>query len=174
MENKINSVLVKLKNAGGNFKAFIALGLVGILLIALSEALPSKNSEKSVKTEDALYSAYTAELEEKTSLLLSSISGVGESRVMITLKYTEENVFAKNTEENGSEGSFSKNDEYVLYNGQSGEEPLVIKQCLPEIQGVAVVCQGADNSFVREEVITAVASLFNIPVSKISVSKLKG
>ncbi len=93
---------------------------------------------------------------------------------MITLKNSSESVFAKNTDENSSPGSNSLKNEYVLYDGENGEEPVLIKQYLPDVQGVAVVCDGADNSRVRESVINSISSLFNIPVTKISVSKYKG
>ena len=92
---------------------------------------------------------------------------------MLTLKDTKESIYAKNSDEKNDESSYSKNYEYVLYDGQDGETPVLIKQYFPQIQGVVVVCDGADNTVVRENVINSVSSLFNIPTSRISVSKIK-
>ncbi len=172
MENKISNLLSRIKDSDSKLKILIAIGLISVLLIALSEALPKSTEKKH--TDNTSYSAYITELENKTCELISSINGAGRCKVMITLKVTNESVFAKNSNENSNDGSFSNNSEYVLYNGQSGEEPLLIKEYFPEIQGVAIVCDGADNTVVKEEIINAVSSLFNISVSKISVSKLKG
>lgn len=172
MESKISEVFSKLKNSDSKLKILIAIGLISVFLIAFSETMPKIAEQK--KTDDTSYSDYISELENKTCELVSSINGAGNCKVMITLKVTNESVYAKNSNENSNNGSFSNDSEYVLYNGQSGEEPLLIKEYFPEIQGVAIVCDGADNTVVKEEIINAVSSLFNISVSKISVSKLKG
>ncbi|MBE6817388.1 MAG: hypothetical protein E7520_06785 [Ruminococcaceae bacterium] len=153
-------------------KAALALGLVGILLLTLSEALPKKSARDSQKSE-MTYTEYARTLEEKTCEIISAIDGVGECRVMLTLKTSNENIFAKNTEENSSSGHYSFDSEYVLYDGENGESPVLLKEYLPEVLGVAVVCSGADSDAVRENVIHCVSSLFSIPSNKISVSKLK-
>ena len=92
---------------------------------------------------------------------------------MITLSDTNESVFAKNTEENQSDSSYSKNDEYVLYEEDGSKAPVLVKQYFPEIRGIAIVCDGADNEVVRENIFNSVSSLYGIPVTKISVSKYK-
>ena len=48
-----------------------------------------------------------------------------------------------------------------------------MKEYLPAVQGVAVVCDGADNSAVRACVTETVSALFDISVSKVSVTKYK-
>ena len=60
-----------------------------------------------------------------------------------------------------------------MYDGENGESPVLIKEFYPEIKGVAVVCSGADNTVVRENVINCISSLYGISTAKISVSKLK-
>ena len=169
MENKLREVFDKIKKSDSKLKFVIVIGLISVLLIACSEALPKESKSKNENVYS--YSEYVSALEDKTEGLISSINGAGRCSVMITLKVSNESVFAKNNNENSSNGSFSESGEYVLYNGENGEEPLLIKEYFPEIQGVAIVCEGADNSFVREEIIKAVASLFDISVSKISVLK---
>jgi len=155
-------------------KIFAAIGICAILLIMLSEALPT-TAQKAEKAENQIdYSDYVKSLESKTQEFISLISGAGRCKVMITLKNSSESVYAKNVEENASQGSNSLKNEYVLYDGQEGETPVLIKQYFPDVQGVAVVCDGADDVMVRENIINSISSLFNIPVNKISVSKYKG
>ncbi|MBQ7203527.1 MAG: hypothetical protein IJS03_05890 [Eubacterium sp.] len=141
------------------------------MLIGLSGAFDS--GKKEVTTDDFSYNEYCAELEEKTESIIGSIDGVGECRVMLTLKNSSESIFAKNSEENTNDGNYSKNSEYVLYDSDNGEKPVLIKEYFPEVKGVVVVCSGADNTAVREGVISCISSLYGLPSTKISVIKLK-
>ena len=171
LANKVNEIWLKIRKSDKKIKVFIALGLIGMLLILLSEALPEQGVKK--RTEEISYTEYISSLENETKLLVEAIDGAGECRVMLTLKNTRESVYAKNSEENKSDGSYSNSYEYVLYKGQEGETPVLIKEYFPQVMGVAVVCSGADNIAVKEAVINSLSSVFDIPSSKISVSKLK-
>ncbi|MBR7060862.1 MAG: hypothetical protein IKI34_03935, partial [Eubacterium sp.] len=117
---------------------------------------------------------YVESLEKETKEIIRSIDGAGDCLVMITLKASSESVYAKNTDENHNSGSFSKSDEYVFYKQSNGETPVLVKEYFPQVSGVAVVCSGGDNYAVKESIINCLTSLFGIPSSKISVSKLKG
>lgn len=176
MENKIEEIMQKLKLKKGDkgVKILIVIGLIGILLIALSEAVPSqKQSSKSTNEDLASYSAYARSLEDETAEIISSIEGAGVCKVMLTLKNTNESIYAENNEEDVREGSFSKKSEYVLYDASSGDSPLLIQQKFPQVQGVVVVCSGGDNTVVRENIIKCISALYDIPSTRINVSKLK-
>jgi len=173
LDSKIKEWQQKLKNPDKRLKLFVAIGIVGILLILLSEMLPASSGSKNAVKEAYSYEEYTALLEEKTEDIIGAMEGVGACKVMITLKDTKESIYAKNGNENKSDSSYSKTYEYVLYDGDGGETPVLIKEYFPEIKGVVVVCTGADNTFVRENVINSIMSLYNLPASKISVSKMK-
>ena len=163
--------MYRLKNSDKKLKIIIALGIVGMLLILLSETSLFTADRK--EKDDYSYDVYISSLEEETENIIESIDGAGECRVMLTLKYTKESEFAKNYQENKSESSYSDSFEYVLYKGANGEEPLLLKESFPQVQGVAVVCSGSDNTAVKEEIINCLSSVFDITTSKISVSKLK-
>ena len=170
--SKINKIISDFSKSDKKIKILALIGIIGIILILLSEISPSADkTQSSKKTENFSYADYTEELESKTEEMISSINGAGKCRVMITLKNTRESVFAKNSQESGGDSSYSQNFEYVLYDGQDGESPVLIKEYFPEIQGIAVVCEGADNETVRENVIKCVSALYNISISKISVLK---
>ena len=171
MENKFKEIISKLKNSDKKLKALIALGIVGMLLILLSETSLFTADKKEVR--EYSYDEYVCSLEEETKSLIEAIQGAGECRVMLTLKASKESEFAKNLEENRSDGSYSNSYEYVLYKGANGEEPVLLKEYFPQVLGVAVVCSGGDNTAVRESIINCLSSVFDIPSSKISVSKLK-
>lgn len=171
MEAKLKELYDKFRHTDKKLKAALVIGLTGMLLLGLSEAVPKEN--KAEKAENVSYADYNDELEEKTQQIISSIDGVGECRVMITLKNSNESVYAKNYQENSNAGNYSHESEYVLYDGDNGEEPVLIKEYFPEVKGVVVVCSGADSVTVRENVINCISALYGIPTTKISVTKLK-
>ena len=92
---------------------------------------------------------------------------------MITLKSTKEGVYAKNTENSSTEGSNSENNEYVIYDGENGDSPLLLKEKFPSVEGVAVICSGGDDIVVKEKIIDCVCALFNISATRVSVAKLE-
>lgn len=176
MENKFKESILSLAKLDKKTKIIMAVGLIAVFLILISELIPGNTAQKNKSSQRDVfsYSDYVEHLEKNTCDIISSISGVGKCKVMITLKNSNESIYAKNTDENSNNSSFSKTYEYVLYDSENGEEPILVKEYMPQIQGVAIVCEGADNSVVRESVISSVSSLFNISSSKISVSKIKG
>ena len=164
--NKIKDAInFMLKSDGKRAKIIVAMGLVAIVLIAFSSFFQS-NDNKATEDETSFdYSQYSDETKKQLTNIVSSIDGVGDCEVMITFEYSSENVYATDSE--------NKNDEYVLYDSQSGEKALLIKEKYPTVQGVSVVCSGGDNVEVREAVINTVTSLFNISANRVSVSKIK-
>ncbi|MBQ7740786.1 MAG: hypothetical protein IJT65_06110 [Eubacterium sp.] len=173
MEIKLRELYEKIKNTDRRLLVFLIIGICGIVLILLSEVIPG-GANKPEQSKEYSYEAYITELENKTEEVISSINGVGRCKVMITIKNTNESVYAKNNEENKKDGNYSRKYEYVLYDGQEGDEPILIKQYFPEIQGVVIVCDGADSEAVRESITESVSALYGVSASNISVSKYKG
>ena len=163
-----------LSDNGKKRKILLATGIIGILLILLSEIdLPfnhSDNNYKSVSSSD--YADYVNGFENELKDILTDINGVGNCKVMITLKSTNEKIYAQNSDNSYSESSNSRNNEYVIYESENGDSPILLKENFPAIEGVAVVCSGGDLPAVKENVINCVCALFNIPANRVSVSKL--
>lgn len=152
-------------------KILIVAAVLGVVLILLSELdFSTPKAEKSVQTGD--YAQYVSTLNDELTSVISSIDGVGDCKVMITLKNTKENVYAENSETSSSDSSNSENNEYVIYNSENGDSPLLLKEEMPQVAGVAVVCSGGDSEAVRERIIDCVCALFDISSSHVSVSKL--
>ncbi|MGN1202650.1 MAG: hypothetical protein ACI4RF_05090, partial [Eubacterium sp.] len=154
-------------------KIIVAIGLIGIVLIFASNLIESEDKNKNTDNESISYEEYTEQLESKLKNLISSIEGVGECQVMITLENTTESVYATDVEIKNDDSSVNQKDEYVIYDSENGEAPVLIKEYLPKVQGVTVVCTGGDNTAVKEKIIQSVTSLFNIPTNRVSVSKIK-
>ncbi len=156
-------------------KLIAALAIIGVAMIFISEVGIQKNdsdNSRSVELSSIDYAEYVADLNNRLSDIIGKIDGVGECSVMITMQSTQESVYAKNKENSQNGSSVSENSEYVIYDGENGDSPLLINEKMPGVAGVAVVCSGGDNVLVREKIISCVCALFNIPSSRVSVSKL--
>ena len=170
MDSKLLPLANKIKSLKHKERYIVIACVLGVALILLSELVPSVSTKNADDGVD--YQEYIVSLEEKTQDIISSIDGVGKCKVMITLCETDESFYASNIEENTDSGHISKKNEYVFYEDNNNDSPVLIKQTFPKVMGVAVVCQGGDNAFVKERVISAVSSLFGISSAKISVSKI--
>lgn len=171
MTNRIKDRLLELfqKKDKRNI-IIICAAAVAVFLIFFSELIPSTEApEKSVKEDD--YAGYVESLSKQLTDIISGMEGVGSCSIMITLESTKESVYAENAEASSSQSSNSQNSEYVIYNDDNGDSPLLLKEEMPRVAGVAVVCSGGDSEAVRERIVDCVCALFSIPSSRVSVSK---
>lgn len=173
--NKLKeNIIAIIKSDDKRIKIAALIGLAGIILIMLSSYAGDSSSKNDIdKYESISYSDYAKELEKSLTQTISSIDGVGKCEVMITLENTKESVYATDNENKSDTGSVSVKDEYVLADTNGNEEPILIKEYLPKVQGVSIVCSGGDNAKVKESIINTVTSLFNISANRVSVSKIK-
>lgn len=171
-------------------KKYVFLIILLILLIILLTFYPvgKNNNNKTqtiVKTESSrnTQASYEDKLENKLKVILSQMEGVGAVDVMVTIDSTEEKVIAQNikstqqrTDEKDQQGGTrvntqSQNNTDVVL--QNGNVPYVTKENAPEIKGVFILAEGADNSEVKAEITEAVSKVLDVPVHKISVGKKK-
>ena len=171
MNDKFRAFLTALKKSENRTKILAALGIISVILILASEYIPTNDKTEKDDTDTACIQ-YVQKLESQTEDILSSMSGVGKCKVMITLKNSDENVYAQNNDTNSSDSSYSESNEYIFQDSGSSNEPVVVKKYYPQVQGVDIVCEGADDVNTKEKIINSVASLYNISTSKITVSKI--
>lgn len=178
------------------------LALLGILLMVI--ALPVKKTENArdetglsdtgsdtMKTSETEKNdgdgSYTQEVENRLEALLSSMDGVGEVKVMVTLSSSMEQVVEKDvpysmdtTKETDSAGGSrdvvnSKQEETTVYvTDQAGNKtPYISKTLEPAIEGVTVVAQGGGNAVVQKNITDVIQALFGVEAHKIKVVKMK-
>lgn len=158
-------------------RIIVLLGLLGLLCILISSCF-SKSDQKTEQTivpqtEDAVLSAetYCNALEERLQDMLSSMAGVGDCDVMITLRSTSSYQYATDESRSNSVDRMEQQQEYVLIGNGETEHALVKSIVHPEVQGVVIVCDGGDNSVVREQVYEVAAAALQIKNSQIYVAK---
>lgn len=174
MVNNIKDFLIKISSGNEKkIKIIVTVGLIGIILIFASELTGDNAKNTQAEAEAFDYSTYTTLLEERLTDTISSIEGVGRCKVMLTLENTTESIYATDNEIKSDNDSLNQKDEYVLYDTSNGEMPVLLKEKLPQVQGVTVICDGGDNTKIKEKIIEAVTALFNISSSRVSVSKIR-
>jgi stage III sporulation protein AG len=170
-------------------KIILGAGLIGIALIFLSGFLT--NGDKTERKNDPSEKEFTAQeyeahLETKLTDLITKIQGVGNASVMVTLEQTKQSVYAKEEKASGqttkdqSDGSTrnekdqSNETNFTLVKGADGsEQALAVTEIQPVVKGVVVVCDGAGNPAVQQNVIDAVTTALDISSVRVCVIKAK-
>ena len=164
-------------------KKLLAVVLIlfsGIFLLLASEIFPSEKaaSEQIVQTTEATdVSVYSDYLENRLVSMISSIEGAGETRVMVTLESGGEDIYlhdfdyGENADPSGK-NSVERKDEYVIIDGSSGEQGIVVRRAEPKVRGGAVVCEGGGSEQVRSMIVDTVTALLDISSARVSVAKM--
>lgn len=152
-------------------KLLIAMGLLGILLLIIPSWLPgtksaSAKSQTGVSANEKQEDSWAEEQAYRLEMLISRMEGAGEAKVMITLETKEETVYATDSRRDSN----SDQESHVLLSGAS--EGLVETVWMPQVQGVAVLCQGADSPAVQSKITEMVSVLMGISANRISIAKL--
>ena len=128
----------------------IAVGVLGMALIFLSELKPASKG----------------------------IEGAGRAEVMLTFDSSKEEVFAKDTDEDvekrEKETAQKTKNKYIIVENDKGENGLITKSVYPRVCGVAIVCDGADDSVIKQRIVETVSALFDINSTNISVVRKAG
>ena len=172
-------IIIKLKeklNENRKLALIIAVGFLGIMLISLSEVKnikTEKNEETTTESVQLSVDEYTLSLEERLTDLLSSIEDAGQVKVMVTLKSSDESVYAVNENIKNDNDSNSYSNSFVIIENKSVKEGIKLKVLEPQVQGVAVVCSGGDNPIVISRIKEAITAVLGIGSNNVSVSKMK-
>ncbi|EOU1110891.1 stage III sporulation protein AG [Clostridium perfringens] len=146
----------------------------------------SKEDMNSNRQKDSEVLSYQEKQEKDLERILGKINGVGSVDVVINFQSSEVKVPAvdnssqkSTTEETDSEGGTRVNsqetdgDKIVMSNSSNGSEPVILKTEKPEVLGVMVVAEGAEDSKIKYEITKAISSLYNISVDKVNVLAMK-
>jgi stage III sporulation protein AG len=176
----------------------VAVIIIGVILIIAGGAFFSDEDKDSGKEKvpagtmleiaDAAAAADTGhdydKFEIRLERILSSIEGAGKVNVMITYVSGSELVPAFNSSKSGndtsekdSEGGIRelREEEYessIAYIEEQGtKKPIIIRELKPVVKGVVVVCDGAGDPVVKDNIARAVQSLTGVSIHKIQVLK---
>ena len=176
---KAQEILNKLKSEIGQnrkMKIYMIALLICLIAVAFTSKIPF-TKQKSDKVETTDIKIDNAKLNEQLTELISKINGAGRVKVMITYDTSDENVYAKDMDEefeNKENAPVEQRikSEYIIINGSDGEAGLKIKNVYPTVRGVAVVCDGANDPNVKGQIVSVVSALFDINSTRISVAEM--
>ncbi|RXM57177.1 stage III sporulation protein AG [Clostridium tetani] len=189
------------KKGSKNIKAnLLIVFLIGVLILVTSSFFKSSGT---IGKEEAEGNKEIEEVQGEVSIkdinrnkekqlgielkqILEKTEGIGNVDVMLYFSEGEEQVPAFNindstnsTEETDNEGgrrkTTQKNNGNTVVTTNKGEktEPLILKTKKPEITGVLIVAEGAENKLTEYRIKKAVINLFNIPENKVNVYPMK-
>ncbi|MBR5571088.1 MAG: stage III sporulation protein AG [Oscillospiraceae bacterium] len=163
MKKTVIQVLKKYK-----FVALILL--VGLVLMLLPTS--GGNAEGEPEERGDAYSL--SQTEQRLESLLRNVQGVGQVKVMLTLKSGSTLELAKDSSTSVRDNETKRDSDVVTVSRGGGSEEVVITQeRYPVYQGAVVVCEGGGNSAVRLAVIETVSVLTGLGSDKITVVQWK-
>ena len=177
MNDVINKLTEKIKNP----KALVAAGLIGIALICLSSFIGGDKKEENSTASGECITAdeYKADLEKSIGEIVKSITGNDNAKVVITLesgiKYSyadiKEGVSANKTESNLTSTSNEEKQTYItVKTADGGEQALLVTTQMPEVRGVAIVCEGGDDEEINRKILNAVTAALNITSKRVYIA----
>ncbi len=130
---------------------------------------------------------YAKEMEKQLEELLSSMEGVGETKVMVTVRASGQQVVEKDvpsesermseTDSAGGtrESESARQEESTVYitDSDGSRTPYISQTTQPEIEGVTVVAQGGGDALIQKNITEVIQALFDIEAHKIKVVKMK-
>lgn len=172
MQRDIWESLRRMISKGDRKRQYIIMA--GIVFALLLLSMPKKESAKTDKTvtkgtgSSENLTCDTNEIEKKLEKILRKVDGAGDVSVMITYKGTAEKIVEKDEKANAD----LKEETTVYSDGSDNEKkPYVRMEKMPDVEGVIVVAQGADNAVVVKELTEAVQALFSVDTHKIRIMK---
>lgn len=167
------------KDNDKNKSLLILLLIIGLCLIFLSSFFSSSSKENEKQTEEKISAQdYKESLEKSLEDALKNVKGVGEVSVTITLDgevekniaYNENNSSSTSSSDNSnSSDSTNSSKDAVMIREGSSETPFTTKNTYPNVVGVVVVAQGANDKTVEYYITKSVEALLDLPSYKVVV-----
>ena len=155
----LKTIREKLKNAGANKKMrlpAIVLIIAVILLICVS-SFTGKGEKKEAGINDGI--------EKRLEQAICEMRGVSGAKVVINYESSGEKIPALKKDTVISGDGSEQREEVTTVSG----EALILKEREPEVRGVIVVADGAEDIGVRQSIISAVTTLLDIPADKVEI-----
>ncbi len=157
-------------------KVLVILGLLGMVLIYVSTLIPDVKKEATLpETENSLPEIeYKHSLEEDIGQIVKAVCGDSSAVVTVTLDsgitYEYADQIKQNNAEDDNKTSKESEQTYIIVKDSSGAEtPLLITSHMPEIRGVAVICNATEEE--TEKIKSAVTAAVGISSRKIYIGK---
>ena len=173
----MNDFKIKIPKKLKNPKFLIIAGLIGIVLIFLSSLITTSNKTDN-PTEGFSTDEYREALEEDIKSIVKKITGSRDVSVVVTLENGVSYSYADTKEESSQDKSESeetstqnerKEGYLTIKTSDGGEQALLVTTNMPDIRGVAIVCDGGDNEYINKKIQNAVTAALNITDKRVYI-----
>ena len=174
---KIEQVLQKVNGMLLKYKYALLILLIGASMLILGGgSKPADQTDAPPAQETAQESGEfnLDAFERKLETSLSAIEGAGRVQLTLSLKSTNEAVYAADIRQaqQGKDSSSYESTIAMVSDSGYGQKPVRVKNMYPVFRGALVLCDGADDTTVRLAVTQAVSTMCGLGTDKISVLKL--
>lgn len=152
----ITTVLQGCKGPQGRTRLAVLIGGVAMLLLLLSELMPTGTEPTAVRSAPQEIAAYQTQLENRLETLIAQMDGAGKTTVMLTLETQS--------------GQMQEQQTHVLLEDGSALAETIYQ---PQIRGVAVLCDGGGDVRVAARITEMVGALLDLPSNRICVEQRK-
>jgi len=165
--------------------------IISIYASTLNKSSDTNQDNSPPETQSGLHwiendDNYESREEKRLKEILSTIKGAGRVEVMITYVSSKEIVTAMNTvestttteEEDNNGGTrlinqTDRNAQPSTFNDAEGSKPIILKEVEPEIRGVIIISEGANDIRVKMELMKAVQVALGIKPNQVEVFPMK-
>ena len=152
-------MLEKLKKKGKLW--IIILGAVaGVFLLLIGNGT---SEQKQVEANEAkALEEYSQSVEKKIHEICSKVKGVSDVSVAVSFESGFEYVYAR---EDGGD--------VVVVGSGSSKSPIRVKEKMPVIGGIGIVCKGGGDPTVQKKLLDLISAAFGVSSSKIYIAEAK-
>lgn len=171
MKEKLGEFLKSKKGV----KILFVVGIAAVLCIFASSLFQKEEKHENRTVIEFSEEAYLASLEQEISQIVTGICGDSTAVVTVTLETGIVYEYADETKRNNAADSEKTSEEsektYITVKDQAGGEvPLIITSHMPQIRGVAVICNAPDEETV-DRIEEAVAAALDITSRQIYIGR---
>ena len=176
-----------------SFENLVVIVILGIIILLAGSFLFNPNETKdTLKDASSVTSGdkgsgsqppmsgedMVIDIENRLSELLSQVEGAGQVRVMVYADTSTEQIPAYNNEQDTrnderTDGKTSEISETRQLALSGDDSPIILKTIVPQIKGVVVVAEGADDMLIKAQLNNAVCTLLGLPEHRVQILKHK-
>ena len=179
--DKLKNVLEKLKGMSGNKKLqYLAIVIIiAVILTIYFSTLTGPEEDSGQAAEGTSSTSDSAEaLEQKLKAVLEKVDGAGQVEVIINYESSPELIPAVSEDVDTSatqdEGRTTETESRrtSIAGSSRTDDALIVKEMQPEVRGVIVVAEGADDISLKIRLQDAVTTLLDIAPSQVEILKM--
>ena len=162
-----NNKLIKITKNKKAYVAIVCLLSLIVFAIFFSSVGSKKANNNTVEQPSSSTVDFVSETEARLKTILSSVKGISDVNVYISVSSTP--IFCYATDTTSQNGSNQETSNIVFSKSGTSTTPVLVKTIYPEIKGVLIVAKGAGEAKVKLMLCDCLSSVLNVPASCIQI-----